>query len=189
MRFNVAAHHGAISYFDPGVSLKLIRLARDAIEELARDVAAAKHEVRGQALRETHKGERGVTHHRLDRPLNPAQSLRCHLLVTARCPGSGLLIQAVSFCTGRKLSAMRKKVSMHPASMARPMSAGGRTARLSPCQARLHVEDHPLDRTKQGIKREQRVGQIEPPPDPRTEQRAHDEIQAIAPRSVQAELI
>ena len=66
VRFNIAPHHGAISYFNPGMSLKLVRLARDAIEEFARDVAAAKHEVRGQALRETHKGERGVTHHSLD---------------------------------------------------------------------------------------------------------------------------
>ncbi len=65
-RLDIAAHHGAISHFNPGVSLKLIRLARDAIEELARNVAAAKHEVRGQALRETHKGERGVTHHSVD---------------------------------------------------------------------------------------------------------------------------
>ena len=69
---NIAAHHGAISHFDPGVSLEMICFPGNAIEELARDVPAAKHKVRGQALRETHKGEGGMAHHSVDRPLNSA---------------------------------------------------------------------------------------------------------------------
>ena len=97
-RLEFAAHHGTISDLDPGVSLKLIRVAGDAIEELAGDVAAAKHEVRGQALRETDKGQGGVTGDSLDRPLNPAKSLRRLLLrdrpsrrIWSAHPGSELL--------------------------------------------------------------------------------------------------
>ena len=56
-------------------------------------------------------------------------------------------------------------------------------------QAMAQVEGQPIERTEQRIKREERVGQIESVPDTRAEERALDEVEAIADRSVQAEFI
>src|ERR1700744_4636029 len=82
-RLQLAAHYGAISHFDPGVSLQLIRIARYPIEKFAGDVAAAQHEVRGEALRKTDEGEGDVTHHCVHRPLNAAKRL-CRLRLRKR---------------------------------------------------------------------------------------------------------
>jgi len=75
LRLDISAHYGAIADFYPGVRLKLIRIARDAVKERARNVPAAKHEVSCEALRKTNEGQRAVAHHSADRPLNPSNRL------------------------------------------------------------------------------------------------------------------
>ena len=78
LRLHLAAHNSAIANLDPCVSRELISLACDAVEKLARDVPAAKHEVSGKRARKTDKRERCVASHSVDRPLNPANGLPGH---------------------------------------------------------------------------------------------------------------
>jgi hypothetical protein len=51
------------------------------------------------------------------------------------------------------------------------------------------METHKFKWTKERVKREKLVRQIQPPPDTRPEQRSQDKIQTIAQRRVEAELI
>jgi len=192
LRLDFAPHDGTVSDFDPGVGLKLIRIARDSIEELAGDMAAVEHEVSGEALRKTDKSKRDVAHHSADRPLNPAEDLgrlcwrngRLHLARTAH-PCSEPL-------HGQKIEGNAEKVSMNPASAIRAISAGvvrmmrrtgrgvnsarrgagGRPSSSEPRRAMAHTESQPLERTEQGIKREERIGEMKGVPNTRAEERA-----------------
>ena len=60
MGLDLAANNSAVSDFNPRVSRELARIARDAIEKLAHNVPAAKHEVNREGARKTDEGKRGV---------------------------------------------------------------------------------------------------------------------------------